>query len=121
MIPLDLPWRLIGAVATLALLIGGVAYFGHVRYKAGYAAHQAEVAQVAREADERYRARRPRGDPALRELLTYRAEPERLVVRVPVQVNHDGDGESSCLDRSDEYFRMYNELAGGKVPAGTVP
>lgn len=109
--------RLVGAVAALVIVTGAYLKGRHD----GKYVERARTSVAAVKADERYQARRPRGDPALRELLTYRtSEPERLVVRVPVEV--PGGTTTYPAERmGPEFLREFNALAAGQIPADTVP
>lgn len=119
MIPLlsALPWRLIGAAAAVAAVLGGIGYYGHTRYQAGYAARSAEIVAAATKADEKYqKARRARGEPLYRDLLSYRPDPKTLVtyVQTPAPV-------TACPRLGTEFLRQYNAIAAGQIPAGAVP
>lgn len=54
MIPINIPWRLVGAGAALLALAGGVWWYGHGRYEAGYEAAEAVWQDSVREAGERF-------------------------------------------------------------------
>lgn len=54
MIPL--PWRLTAALVLLAALAGGAWWYGHTRYRAGYAAAEAVWQRSVAEAGERFAA-----------------------------------------------------------------
>lgn len=109
---------LVGAVAALVIVTGAYLKGRHD----GKYVERTRTSVAAVKADERYqKARRARGDPALRELLTYRtSEPERLVVRVPVEVP-DGTTTYPAERMGPEFLREYNALAAGQIPADAVP
>lgn len=108
---------LVGAVAALVIVTGAYLKGRHD----GKYAERTRTSVAAVKADERYQARRPRGDPALRELLTYRThEPERLVVRVPVEVP-SGTTTYPAERLGPEFLREHNALAAGQIPADLVP
>jgi hypothetical protein len=103
---------LVGAVAALVIVTGAYLKGRHD----GKYAERTRTSVAAVKADERYqKARRARGEPLYRDLLNYRPAPETLIVRVPAQVTHEGE-TPACFDRSDEFWRLYNDIADGKSP-----